>query len=90
MGNQRHSGFNGVKLMAVTIKEENETEVLLKIDNGDFKKMREVLQRWNFKDEQAFLRFVVSALLETEDTKIGIFDKGILIPIIPAKHSLKD
>lgn len=76
--------------MAVAIKEKNDKELILKIDNGDYKKMTEVLQRWNFKDEQAFLRFVVSALLETEDTKIGIIDKGILIPIIPAKHSLKD
>lgn len=60
------------------------------IDNGDLTKMDEAIQRWKFKDEQAFLRFCVSALLSSEDTKIGIIEKGALIPIIPASHSLKD
>ena len=71
-----------------TRTEDGKLELL--IDNGDLLKIDEAILRWKFKDEQSFLRFVVSALLETEDTKIGIIDKGILIPIIPAKHSLKD
>lgn len=73
-------------MAVVSTKEKN--KLILEIDNGDLLKMEEAILRWKFKNEQAFLRFVVSALLESEDTKIGIIDKGALVPIVPADHSL--
>lgn len=74
--------------MAVTPTRKN-GKLILEIDNGDLEKMEEVLKRWNFKDEQAFWRFSISLLIETEDKEIWIKTNGELTPIAPAKHSIK-
>jgi len=66
-----------------------DNKLILEINNGDLTKMEEVLRRWNFKDEQAFWRFSVSTLLETEDKAIWIKSEGTPVSIAPAKHSLK-
>lgn len=64
-------------------------KLILEIDNGDRTKLEEVIQKWNFKDEQAFWRFSLSILLETEDKELWIKSNGQLIPIAPAQHSIK-
>jgi hypothetical protein len=75
--------------MSVTATKHSD-KLILEIDNGDLTKMEEALRRWNFKDEQAFLRFTVSILLVTEEKKLWIQENGNPIPIAPAKHSIKD
>jgi len=74
--------------MAVKSKREG-GKLFLEIDNGDLTKMDEALQKWDLKDEQAFWRFSVSVLLEAEDKSLWIKSDGDLIPIAPAKHSIK-
>lgn len=74
--------------MAVTSTKKDD-KLILEIDNGDLTKMKEVLDRWNFKDEQAFWRFSISLLLETEDKTLWIKEKGQPIPVAPADHSIK-
>lgn len=68
---------------------EKDNELLLKIDNGDLTKMKEVLERWKFKDEQAFLRFTVSLLIETEDKALWMKSNGEPIKVEPADHSIE-
>jgi hypothetical protein len=75
-------------MAVIPIRKEN--KLILEIDNGDLTKMEEVLKRWNFKDEQAFLRFTVSLLLETENKALWMQENGNPVPIAPAKHSIKD
>lgn len=65
-------------------------KLILEIDNGDLIKMDDVLKLWNLKDEQAFWRFTVSLLIETEDKTLWIKSNGNPVPIAPAKHSIKD
>jgi len=75
--------------MSVKSRVEND-KLILELDNGDKTKMQEVLKRWNFKDEQSFLRFSVSLLLETEDKALWMKTNGETVSIAPAKHSIKD
>ena len=75
--------------MAVTIKEKNDKELILKIDNGDLFNMQEVIKRWNLKDEQALWRFCLSFLLATDDRTLWIKEKGEAIRVTPAEHNIK-
>lgn len=75
--------------MAV-ISTKKDNKLVLEIDNGDLTKMEEVLRKWNFKDEQSFLRFSVSILLETEGKSLWIKANGEPTSVIPAQHSLKE
>lgn len=75
----------------MSVQSENKGDkLILTLDNGDLTKMQEMLKRWNFKDEQSFLRFSVSLLLETEDKTLWMKSNGEPVSIVPAKHSLKD
>jgi hypothetical protein len=42
-----------VNIMSVIATRDNQG-LTLRVDNGDFTKMEEAIQRWKFKDEQAF------------------------------------
>lgn len=74
--------------MAV-ISNEKDGKLILEIDNGDLTKMKDVLNKWNFKDIQSFWRFSVSILLKTEDNALWIKENQEPIAIAPADHSIK-
>lgn len=63
--------------------------MLLEFSNGDKEKFNEVMKKYEFKDEQALIRFVLSVLLVTEDNEIQIKQDGDYTPVIPAEHSIK-
>jgi hypothetical protein len=75
--------------MSVISKRE-ESKLILEIDNGELKKLDEVMDSWNFKNEQAFLRFVISVLIETEDKVLCIKTNGKSVAIEPANHSINE
>ena len=75
--------------MAVISKIDDEKLVLV-LDNGDQIKLDEVINKWNFKDYQSFLRFAVSTMLLNEDNFLSIKLDGSLQDIKPPAHSLKD
>lgn len=75
-------------MAVISTKEDN--KLSLEITNGDLLKMEEILQEWNFKNEQCLLRFLISMLIETEDKELWIKSNHKLIPIGPALHSLKN
>jgi hypothetical protein len=73
--------------MSVKSKQQGD-KLTLEIDNGDLTKMQEVLRHWNFKDEQSFLRFYLSILLETQDRELWIKSNGALVQIKPVESLL--
>jgi len=75
--------------MAVIGKIDKE-KLILEIDNGDLTKLEEVIKKWNFKDYQSFMRFVVSVMLLNEDEFLSIKIDGIRQDIKPASHSTKE
>jgi len=71
--------------MAVNIiKNEKDTFLDLRFDNGDQQRLEEVIKKWNFKDHQSFFRFIVSIMLVTEDEFLAIGKNGEATPIKPA------
>lgn len=74
--------------MAVSAKKSNQ-KLTLEIDNGDLLKIEEVIKKWSFKNEQAFLRFAVSLLIETEDKDLWIKSNGEPTRVEPADHSIE-
>lgn len=62
--------------------------ITLVIDNGDRENMNKVLAKWNFKDEESFIRFVTSILLDTQDNAIYIQRNFAPTKVTPAPHLL--
>ena len=74
-------------MAVIATKEDNKLK--LELDKGDLTKFEEVIEKWNFKNEQAFLRFVVSLLLETEDKELWMKENGGRTKVAPADHNIK-
>ena len=75
--------------MAVTIEKEDPTFLDFKFTNGDFSKLKEVMERWEFKDYQSFFRFAISIMLATEDKFLAILENAEPKTIKPAAEYLK-
>ena len=73
-------------MAVISTKEEN--KLILELSNGDLVNLKDVLRRWNFKDEQSLLRFLLSILMETQDKELWIKSDDELIAIAPVEHSL--
>ena len=74
--------------MAVKATEE-ENKLILEIDNGEFSKIKEVLEKWSFKDYQCLLRFMISLLVVNESKSFRITVKGSPEDIVPAPELIK-
>lgn len=74
--------------MAVRSKREGD-KLILDVDNGDFSKLEDVMQKWGFRDYQSFFRFVISTLVLAEEKVISIKLEGYTQEIVPAAHLLK-
>lgn len=59
------------------------------IDGFYLDKLKEVIEKYNFKDVAAFFRFTTSLLIETEDNVLWIKQEGELVRIGVPAHSLK-
>ena len=73
----------------MSVKTTKTTEnMTLVIDNGDRENMDKVLSKWQFKDEESFIRFVTSILLDTQDNSIYIQRNFAPAKVTPAPHLL--
>lgn len=45
---------------------------VFEVYNGDWKALKEITKKWNFKDEVAALRFALAVLTEAEDGTLQI------------------
>lgn len=86
--NRSHGEVKGDRKMAVKEITGNE-ELTLKLDNGDYEKFKEVLDKWKFKDSQSFLRFAISVMLLTERNVLYIDKDGFPEGKVPAEHLIK-
>jgi hypothetical protein len=71
-------------------KSDNATGFSLTFTNGDVEKFNAVMQKFNFIDAQAFIRFASSVLLETKDSVVGIIQHDNSVRAVsPQKDLLK-
>lgn len=68
---------------------EKEGKLTLEIDNGELKKLKEVMEKWSFKDYQSLQRFMISILFLNEDKSLSIKLDGRQQDIVPASDLLK-
>jgi hypothetical protein len=59
-------------------------ELTLVIDNGDLQGLKDALSSYNFKDEEALLRYALFAMLSSQDNNLYVRDEsGSLAKIVP-------
>lgn len=53
----------------------------LEVDNGDLEALKEIVDKWNFKDKPSVFRFCLAVLKKSEDQKVSIKegDKSIIL-----------
>lgn len=73
----------------ITIKENTDEKILLEFTNGDIEKYNAVMEKYKFKDAQAFIRFASSILLENSEG-IALIKDGKVSTVTPVKELLKD
>lgn len=66
-----------------------EGKLILEFTNGDIQKFNEVMEKYNFKDAQAFIRFATSLLLVAQDKEIKIKKDNEFVCITPVEDLLK-
>lgn len=65
-------------------------ELLIAIDNGDLKALKEIVEKWGFIDVESALRFALGVLVVAgDDKKIHVSQKGIDRNVVPADSLLK-
>ena len=68
---------------------EKDGKMTLEFDNGDLKGFSEIMEKWNFKDEQSLIRFVMGAMLTTTDKTLTITTDSGDEKIVPPQTFLK-
>lgn len=77
--------------MSVTTKilAEEPKKISLEIDNGDLQAITEVMKKYNFKDEEAMIRFILFVLIKSENNTVYIDEGEKKVALTPAQHLLK-
>lgn len=61
--------------MPINKTHEEENKMVLELTGGDLTAFREIMERWNAKDEACLIHFMMSAMIATKTNRLGI-DKG--------------
>ncbi|MCW1891838.1 MAG: hypothetical protein KIH65_001170 [Candidatus Uhrbacteria bacterium] len=59
--------------------EDSKPNAILAIDNGDLQALKEVMETYNFIDQQALLRYALVSLLSSEDNTLYIREDGNIV-----------
>lgn len=59
------------------------------IDNGDLQGLDQIMEKYNFVDYQAALRFAMVVLLDAEDNKVYVKKEGATTVLQPNDQLLK-
>ena len=62
--------------MAIRKTQTTETQTNFEVDNGDLQALKEVIQKYNFKDEEAALRFGLVVLLNADENNNIFVERG--------------
>ncbi|HEV2917585.1 MAG TPA: hypothetical protein VGW78_07630 [Candidatus Babeliales bacterium] len=74
--------------MAVNSKEDN-SKLILEIDNGELKKLKEVMEKWQFKDYASLMQFAISIMVLNENRYVSIKKDGETQNVAPANDLLR-
>lgn len=72
------------------IQENEKDKMILYFSNGDIEKFNAVMEKYKFKDAQAFIRFATSLLLVTQDNQIKIKKDNDFILVEPVSDLIKE
>nr|DAI44149.1 MAG TPA: hypothetical protein [Caudoviricetes sp.] len=70
-------------------EERKEDTLTITLTNGDIDLFNQAIEKYNFIDGQAMLRFALSLLIIAEDKEIKINKGGMLVDIAPNKDLIK-
>lgn len=77
-----------MSVLTKTIEEEPR-KISLEIDNGDLEAITDVMEKYNFKDEESMIRFILFVLLKSENNTVYIDEGEKKVSLTPAAHLLK-
>ncbi|MCL2331803.1 MAG: hypothetical protein FWC61_04675 [Proteobacteria bacterium] len=67
----------------------NPEEMVLKFTNGDLRTFNKIMEKYDFVDEEALVRFAMSILVLTEDKQLKIKQNGDFTLVTPAASLVK-
>jgi len=76
-----------------TIKQatSNDEQLDLTINNGDFIALKDIVEKYSFKDEASAIRFALALLSKSEGKGLYIKDEeGVKLRQVPGESLLKD
>lgn len=59
--------------------------VLLNVDNGDLEALKQIIAKWNFKNEESTLRFLIAVTKQAEKEIIYIDQGGQKVGLTPSE-----
>ena len=79
--------------MTIVYKEEQKNNEKLKatleIDNGDLQALKEVMEQYNFINQEALLRYALVSLLKSSDNKLYIRQNGNILAVNISDNLIK-
>jgi hypothetical protein len=71
--------------MAIVKITETELELRLKVVNGDLTAIKNIKEKWNFKDKESVLRFALAILTKatSSNNKVYIDENGKKTALVP-------
>lgn len=73
--------------MAISQTDINDT-LTLTINNGDRETLQRILETYNFRNYESFLRFVSSIMTDAQDRTLFILRDSVPMKVSPAQHLL--
>lgn len=65
-------------------------EMMLKINNGDLVALKEIQQKWRFKNIESILRFAIAVLVQAEKQRVFIDTQGKPTALEPTETLLSN
>ncbi len=73
----------------ITKKEDSATNIDLSITNGDLAALKEVKNKWKFKNIEDILRFALAVMKKSEKNKIYVDENGTQVGYVPADSMIE-
>jgi predicted metalloprotease len=75
--------------MSIKITQQQQGKISLEIDNGDLKALEEVIEKFDFKNEEAVLRYALYALLRSDIGGLLVEEDGKMFRLEPTSKVIK-
>lgn len=64
-------------------------KLVLTINNGDLRALRDVMSQTRFLNEEALLRYMLVALLRAEDNRLYVRQNGAIVGLVPENNQIR-